>query len=167
MKAHLALYIAWAATILGIGILDILIAFEPILTFLVTVLFGAAFFCRHIIKTYIPFIEFQRSFVMVTLCMLAINGIVGLSLNPTVDRKAQSLVSRVEIYKKEHGEFPRSLVSIADEPDFYQLKTNRLIFGAHVAYESDGRAFWISYTRYLISDSMWNQVEHKFQPALD
>jgi hypothetical protein len=160
-------YVAWAVILLCIGLLDVLTSFEPLGTLLAGLLTGVVYFYRHIIKTYIRFIEVRRKFILVSLSMVAINVIVGFSLNGAVDRKASDLVSRIESYRQKHGVFPRSILETADESERYSLTKNRIFLGAHYTYSSDGKTFYFDYDRYPVGDWTWNQAEQRFKPALD
>ena len=160
------LHLAWAVILLGIGILDIEMAFEPLGTFLVVALTGIAVFYRRIIATYTR-LNIRREFVVTTLSIAAINLIAGLSLNSVVDAKAKDLVTQIERYRQKNGYFPTSLTDVADEQDMHRLKRNHLIFGAAVAYTSDGKRFYFNHSRDLVGDSVWNEDKHEFQRALD
>ena len=166
MSARTVLYLTWAVILLGVGILDIEMAFEPLGTFLVVVLTGIAVFYRRIIATYVR-LNIPREFVVTTLGIAAVNVIAGLSLNSVVDTKAKDLVTRIERYRQKNGYFPTSLANVADDQDLHRLKRNHLIFGAAVVYTSDGKIFYFSYSRYLVGDSVWNENKHEFQHPLD
>jgi hypothetical protein len=167
MNVRVLSYVAWAAFLLGVGLLDLQIYFAPVGTFFVVLFMVVAFFYRRIIETYVLTVSVRRGFIVISICMVAINLLVGLSLNSMADHRARILISRIESYKQMHGEFPKSLLVIADDADLHLLKENRLVLGSRFAYESDGRAFHFSYSRYPTGDWMWGQDERKFQPALD
>ena len=85
------LHLAWVVILLGVGILDIEMAFEPLGTFLLIALTGIAVFYQRIIATYAR-LNIRREFVLTTLAIASVNVIVGLSLNSVVDAKAKDLV---------------------------------------------------------------------------
>jgi hypothetical protein len=167
MNIRVVSLVVWIAFLLGVGLLDLQLYFAPIGTFSVVVLMGVVFFYRHIIDAYVLKVSVRRDFVVVGLCMLAVNLTVGGALNSVADRRARILVSEVESYNQKRGEFPKSLSVIEDDATRDVLKGNRLIFGSRFAYESDGKTFHMSYNRYPIGDWMWSQTEERFKPALD
>jgi hypothetical protein len=120
-------YVAWAAILLAVGALDILLFFRPIETLLVSLLIAAACFYRKIIETYVQVISVSRKFLLVSLIAIATNLAVGFSLNAAVDLRARDLVARIESYKSNHGVFPKSLLEVAEDSERDRLRRDRIL----------------------------------------